>query len=930
MMNKRFHTGNIILLFILTFCLNVNSYSGVFSDSLDNIVQDTVKLKLFSSNNTDTSRFNVFPLNFSRKKVALVLSGGGARGLAQIGVINELEKNGIRIDMVVGTSIGALIGGLFSSGYKMDELRKILKKLNWDKALSLTNKYQRTSLYPGQRKVQDRSLLVLPLDGIKPVILPSSFSNGLYLSEKINSYVLNSRYHPKNDFSELKFPFSAVATNLDNGERVILSKGNLSESIKASLTFPLLYTPIKIDRKNLVDGGLSANIPNDIARNLGADLTIVVNSTSNLKSNDELDNPLNTADQILSIAMSRLNDLQLKESDIIITPDIKNYSSLDYTNVDYLIKKGEEKASEYISLIKQKIDSLDESVSEYHNNFITNPELKINSKNYGFEYTDNLYDTLKLLTDKNFEKYASIEKNLIMLYKTGKYRNVYTVVSRKGLYAEINYVLEEFPVLKELTVRNQIPLLDSMISEFRRSYLNQSIEPGKCYEFYDNLLGKLRNNSYSLIDIEKFYFNFADSTLEIEFTKGNVKDINLKGNKITNEDIIIRELAVNNESVIRKKDVDESIKNVMSTNLFQQVSFNFRYGNDKYFPDLDINLIEKNSRALRFSLKLDNERRLQLLFDLRDENVFGTGIETGILAAGGTLNQIYQFDIQSDQFFRLPLTFNFNLYYKFRDIYRYIQTIDSAKNEYNVFQVGQYSNVKYGMNFLLGTQLERIGTVYGQIFYENQQIDNISNSQNLTEDLRVIKLKFGGIIDTQDKVPFPTLGAYANIYYETATNTLPGVLSYTKFFMNYDFYFPTFESQTFRPRFIFGFGDKTTPLTEQFTLGGEDSFFGMVDDEFKGRQILELSFEYRYMLPYKLFFDTYLSLRYDLGNIWENTEDIRFKDLRHGIGVTAAFDTPIGEASFSSGKSFIIKKGLTEDSFIFGPTVFYFSIGYDI
>ena len=142
MMNKRFHAGNIILLFILTFCLNVNSYSGVFSDSLDNIVQDTVKLKLFSSNNTDTSRFNVFPLNFSRKKVGLVLSGGGARGLAQIGVINELEKNGIRIDMVVGTSIGALIGGLFSSGYKMDELKKILKKLNWDKALSLTNKYQ--------------------------------------------------------------------------------------------------------------------------------------------------------------------------------------------------------------------------------------------------------------------------------------------------------------------------------------------------------------------------------------------------------------------------------------------------------------------------------------------------------------------------------------------------------------------------------------------------------------------------------------------------------------------------------------------------------------------------------------------------------------------------------------------------------------------
>jgi len=259
----------------------------------------------------------------------------------------------------------------------MNELKNIFKKLNWDKALSLTNKYQRTSLYPDQRKVQDRSLLVLPLDGVKPILLPSSFSNGLYLSERINSYILNSRYHPKNKFSDLKIPFSAVATDLDNGNRVILKEGNLSESIKASLTFPLLYTPIVINGKNLVDGGLSANIPNDIAKELGADLTIVVNSTSNLKSNEELDDPLNTADQILSIAMTRLNNLQLREADVIITPDIKNYSSLDYMKVDYLVKKGEEKASEFISIIKEKIDSLDESASNYKNNFITNPEVKV-------------------------------------------------------------------------------------------------------------------------------------------------------------------------------------------------------------------------------------------------------------------------------------------------------------------------------------------------------------------------------------------------------------------------------------------------------------------------------------------------------------------------------------------------------------------------
>ena len=121
----------------------------------------------------------------------------------------------------------------------MNEIENILEKFDWNRALSLTNKYQRTSLFLEQKKVQDRSLLTIPLDGIKPILLPSAFSNGLYLSEKINSYVLNSRYHSKNDFSNLKIPFAAVATDLDNGKKVILQKGNLSESIKASLTFPL-------------------------------------------------------------------------------------------------------------------------------------------------------------------------------------------------------------------------------------------------------------------------------------------------------------------------------------------------------------------------------------------------------------------------------------------------------------------------------------------------------------------------------------------------------------------------------------------------------------------------------------------------------------------------------------------------------------------
>lgn len=905
-------------IFFLNISFSQNSQFGT--------IQDTIRLDLKTKANLDTNNFNVFPKSYSNKKIALVLSGGGSRGIAQLGVLNELERNNVRIDMIVGTSIGSIIGGFYSSGYTSNEIESTLKGFDWDRALSLTNKYRRTSLFLEQKKVQDRSLLTIPLDGIKPIILPSSFSNGQYLSEKINSYILNSRYHPKNNFSDLKINFAAVTTDIDNGKRVVLQDGNLSESIKASFTFPLLYTPININGKNLVDGGLTSNIPTDVAKNLGADFTIVVNSTSPLRSNFELDDPLSTADQILSITMRQLSNLQLKDANVIITPDVKNYSATDFSKIDYLIAKGEEETALLMNEILSGIDSLEISESGYFNNFIINPEIELSGTSF-----PNYKDTLLLLTGQDFVNYTTIERNLRMLYRTGNFKTVNSVISRNEFSAKIIYVFFDNPVLEKIIVNNSYPFLDSLINNFETNYSNEIINLIANKKFYDDLLGELRKNSYSAVDISRFYFNYNTSTLEVEFTDGKIDGIELSGNRTTNSNVILREIKVDRKAPVLKENLTSSIENVMSTNLFQQVSLDFDYQKKIYNPFIKVKVIEKNTKALRFSVKVDNERNLQLLIDLRDENIFGTAVESGILAAGGLRNRIYQFEIKSNQFFSLPLTFNFNAYYTFRDINRYIQTIDTVENEFNVDKIGEYRNFRNGgLSFLFGTQLERLGTIYGEVFFENQEIKNKFDSESLVGKLRVLKLKFGGIFDTEDILPFPTRGSLINFYYETANDLLAGNPSYSKLYISYEQYFYLARSHSLKPTFTFGFGDKTTPLTEQYSLGGQKSFFGMVEDELRGRQVLSTSLQYRYMFPYKLFFDTYFSFRYDIGNVWQFTEDIRFKDLRHGIGLSASFDTPIGEAIFSVGKSFTIKRGLKKDSFIFGPYDFYFSIGYDI
>ncbi len=206
------HRHPILLILIMLAIAGGLRAQGITADT----VRDTIHLNFRSDSNADTLACNLTLKKTNNRKVALVLSGGGARGLSQIGVIRQLEIAGIKPDLIVGTSMGSIIGGLYSSGYRLNELKTIFRKFDWTRALSLSNKYLRTTLFPDQKRIQDRSLVTIPLDGITPVIIPAALSNGLFLSEKINSLVLNSRYHAGKNFDELKFPFAAVATDLNS------------------------------------------------------------------------------------------------------------------------------------------------------------------------------------------------------------------------------------------------------------------------------------------------------------------------------------------------------------------------------------------------------------------------------------------------------------------------------------------------------------------------------------------------------------------------------------------------------------------------------------------------------------------------------------------------------------------------------------------
>lgn len=907
------------ILIFLSFLITVSSFAQTDTN------YTLLNLPLRSKYNLDTNSFNIFPQKYNRKKVALVLSGGGARGFAQLGVLKSFEKNDINFDFIVGTSIGSVIGGLYSTGYTTKEIDSLARKADWKNLVTISNKYSREFLFPEQKRIQDMNLITLSLDGFVPAI-PTSLSSGQQITEFLNELFLNARVNNTDNFSNLKKPFFPVATELKRGERVIFSDGNITECVKASFTFPLIYSPTRIKDMDLIDGGLTANIPVDVAFEKGADYVIAINSTSPLKTEEELkDNPFNTADQILSISMAQLNKYQLEKSNFTITPDVGNHKAEDFFNLGNLINKGEAEADDAVSKLKYYLDSLEASASEQYNNFLTNPEVIFES--------DLIPDSIKsLITEeqyRKFVKYTQIERVLRSIYDLGYFSNVYAKIYRDNGILILKYVTENNPVLNDINFTSLSQQTDKIILQYLTENEGEAINLNKAEILYFDILGALRSEKLTAVDITKFYFDRATGILDIRFSSGIIDSIRISGNTNSNPDLILREVSIKKNQNAKFDDIRYSLKNISGTNLFSQVSLYRTTDSLTGKSAINVNIVERNNRTLSFAVRVDNERNLQLLGDLRDRNIFGTGAEFGLVANGGLRSREYKFELQSNRLFKTFYTFSLTGYYGFLDFFDYIENISTDNLTFDRTKSGEFRDIRYGLKLLAGTQMEKIGTIYGLLTLENIRIKDLDRTFYASET-KVLKFRFGGRLDTRDKFPFPDKGTDMNYFYETAQNRLRGNETYSKLFASFAYNFDILQGLNLRPKVCFGFSDQTTPLAEQFYMGGEESFMGMLENQLRGRQVFVSSLEFRYSFPYKLFFDTYLAFRYDLGRIWEKSEDIRFKDLRHGLGLSAQFDTPIGKASFSVGRTFLVNKGLTSNSFIWGPYTFYFSLGYDI
>ncbi len=285
--------------------------------------------------------------------IGLALSGGGATGLAHIGVLKVLEEEGIPVDVVAGTSMGAIVGGLYAIGYTPDQLEHVALGTDWRQLFE--EPIFRRHLPLEEKKYDGRFLLSFPVAG-RTVELPTGLVSGTHTFNLLAR--LTWSYHDVEDFTTLPRPFACIATDLQNGEQVILDRGFLPDAIRASMSIPSIFDPVWVDGKYLVDGGLVNNMPVQEAYGLGADYVIAINSSSDLKPVEELHTLPDILTQTIAVGMQRSMLMQREKADFYIQPDLEDYATFSFGDIHEIIKAGEDAARAQIDEIRELADSL--------------------------------------------------------------------------------------------------------------------------------------------------------------------------------------------------------------------------------------------------------------------------------------------------------------------------------------------------------------------------------------------------------------------------------------------------------------------------------------------------------------------------------------------------------------------------------------------
>ncbi|MEN8799821.1 MAG: patatin-like phospholipase family protein, partial [Flavobacteriaceae bacterium] len=375
----------------------------------------------------------------NKPKIGLVLSGGGAKGMAHIGALKVIEEAGVKIDFIGGTSMGAIVGGLYASGYSAAELDSILRTTDFNQIIQ--DNFPRGNKAYYDKEDAERYAISLPFDNFK-ITFPKGISSG----QNVYNELVKLMYHVRNveDFNQLPIPFFCMATDVVKGTEVLINKGYLPQAVLASGAFPSLFEPEELDDKTLIDGGVLNNYPVEEIRALGADFVIGVDVQHSLRDKEDLKS---ASDILLQINNYRtVNAMKEKAglTDIYIKPDMEDYSVIDFDKIDTILSLGENAArsqwSQLIALSDKNKKVVRPKVEPSDSVLISRLEVEGN-QNYSRGYVKG-----KLRFDPEDEiTFDKLKQGINNLAATGNFSSVRYELTSEGEGEKLKVTLRENP-----------------------------------------------------------------------------------------------------------------------------------------------------------------------------------------------------------------------------------------------------------------------------------------------------------------------------------------------------------------------------------------------------------------------------------------------------------------------------------------------------
>tara|TARA_Y100001970_G_scaffold179896_1_gene219030 strand:+ start:4626 stop:6974 length:2349 start_codon:yes stop_codon:yes gene_type:complete len=663
-------------------------------------------------------------LSNNNPKIALVLSGGGAKGIAQIPTLELIDSLNIPIDIIVGTSMGSITGATYSIGHSADEMKKMAFETNWD--ASFSNNKERDKLYFFQKNDHDKYRVIFELDGISP-IPPIAFTNGH------NSYInLNKTigiYETITDFDNLYIPYRCNAVDLLSGNEIIFESGSLSKSLRASSSIPSVFSPVKDNDLLLVDGGVINNFPTDIANRLNADFIIGVNVAIDKKEMNDIATVFDVLSQSILLNGFKKRIENSKYADILIEPDLTKNSTLnfDYDNMIEIYNNGKKAAySQLDDLIKLK-ESLNDTnpmpitLNAIENDLIIFENIIINS-------VDNI-----LISD-------IFEFNLPVTLKKDEFLDLMHNLRQSNKYIHINYKIYEENhayTLKLNIEKAPIRIIDKVIikdnKKLSKSLIKDilNVKPGDILDI--NIIRENINNAYNLDFFESIRY-------EIEYNNQN-----------TNLIFIIKESTYNKLKISGAWHNYYKIIGQMKFDLLDVPFKKFRltdeitFGNDLRKNNINIYYINNfNFKSWMIPvIKINNIKKKVSIYDkqnnLRTQNLYNRDYSFNTIISLKKYGHIdlglhkqkikYQYDFKDELIKYYSLNLNIdqidNLLYP-KHGYNYNVSIEKGYNQYKY-----YLSKFYFDHFIYINAKSRIKLYGDAIFSDLSNVNNTLTSKSI-------------------------------------------------------------------------------------------------------------------------------------------------------------------------------------------------------